>query len=361
MTDEKTEGRRRAIINIIYYAVAAAAVYFAFRFAVGFLLPFFAAYLIAAPLRPLAATVSKVTHMKYKWASLLIVVLFYCTVGAIVFIICAELVELAGEFIPKIPEIYSSKIEPQLRSLLASVMGVPDDPDKSLASMLAGLSDVISSVGTILTSLSSWAVERVSAFAMSMPAFLVKTVFAVVASFYFVADHETLGGFVMRQFSEGTRERVRAARSAVREILLSYLRSYAVIMGITFLELTASFLILQVRGAVLLAALIAVFDILPVVGTGTILLPWIAVEVFVNANYGFAVGLAVAYVVIFIVRNIMEPKIVGHGVGLHPLVTLIAMFVGTALFGFVGLFGLPIATALLVELNDKGVIKLFEK
>lgn len=356
-----TDGRRRFIINFSYFAIVLLMAYFVFKFAIGFLMPFIAAYLIAAMLRPLAAAVFKKTHLPYKYSSLLVIALFYCTMGALVFTICSEIVEFISGWITELPSFYTSTVEPMLKALLARIMGVPDDPDQSLLSMINGFSDVLSSVGTILSSFSTWALERVSAAAMSMPAIVVKALFTVIASFYFVADHELLSRFIQKQFSEEARGRLCAVRSAVRDIVVSYVRSYAIIMGVTFAELTVSFMILRVPGAVMLAALIAAFDILPVVGTGTILWPWIAVEAFVNENYGLAVGLAVSYVVIFIVRNVIEPKIVGHGVGLHPLVTLISMFVGTALFGFVGLFGVPITVALIVDLNDKGIINVFEK
>lgn len=356
-----TDGKRRFLINFAYFICVTAILYFFFKFAILFLMPFFAAYVIAAMLRPLAESVSEKTRLPHKYASLLVVVLFYSTVGALLFILCAELIDFAGIMIGRLPEFYSSTVEPTLKSLLSRLTGTPDDPDKSLYAMISGLTDALSSFGDVLSELSSFLVGRVSEFAMAMPATVVKIVFAVIASFYFVADYGVISDFIKRQLPKSAAEKLREARLAVRGIVLSYVRSYTIIMGITFCELLLAFLILRVPGAVLIAALIAVFDILPVVGTGTVLLPWIAVEIFVNGSYGMAAGLAVSYVVIFIVRNVIEPKIVGHGVGLHPLATLAAMFVGTALFGFVGLFGVPILAALLVDLNDRGVINVFNK
>ncbi len=355
------DGKRRFLINFAYFICVAALIYFFFKFAVGLLLPFFAAYVIAAMLRPLAEAVSGKTHLPHKYASLLVVVLFYSTVGALLFILCAELVDFAGIMIGRLPEFYSSTVEPTLRSLLSRLTGTPNDPDRSLYSMISGLTDALSSFGDILSELSAFLVGRVSEFAMAMPATAVKIVFSVIASFYFVADYGVISDFIKRQLPRSAAEKLHDVRLAVRGIALSYVRSYAIIMGVTFGELLLAFMILRVPGAVLLAALIAVFDILPVVGTGTVLLPWIAVEIFVNGNYGMAAGLAVSYAVIFLVRNVIEPKIVGHGVGLHPLATLAAMFVGTALFGFAGLLGLPILAALLVDLNDRGVINVFNR
>ena len=107
----------------------------------------------------------------------------------------------------------------------------------------------------------------------------------------------------------------------------------------------------EVLVALLIAALIAVFDIFPIVGAGLILLPWTVIT-FIQGNVLQGIGMAVLYVVVIIVRQIMEPRIVGRQVGLPPLVTLACMFVGTSLFGGVGLFGLPILAAILTNLND---------
>ena len=104
-----------------------------------------------------------------------------------------------------------------------------------------------------------------------------------------------------------------------------------------------------------IAFCIAIFDILPVLGTGGVMVPWILINLIVG-DTGLAIKLLIVYVVVTAVRNIIEPKIVGTQIGLHPLVTLMAMYVGTVLFGVVGLLGLPISITILKNLNDNGTI-----
>lgn len=110
--------------------------------------------------------------------------------------------------------------------------------------------------------------------------------------------------------------------------------------------------------AALIALCIAVFDILPVLGTGGIMIPWMILSAL-QGNVPLAVKLLILYLVITVIRNIVEPKIVGGQLGLHPVVTLCSMFVGAQLFGAVGLFGFPIGLSLLRHLNDHGVIHIF--
>jgi len=129
-------------------------------------------------------------------------------------------------------------------------------------------------------------------------------------------------------------------------------------MLITFIELAVGLSILRADGAIYIAALTAIIDIMPVLGTGAVVIPWSIFE-FIKGNLTFAIGLAILYIVIMIVRNILEPKLVGKQIGLHPLIMLICMYVGVKVFGFIGLFVLPIIAAIMKYLYDNGKIHFF--
>ena len=131
-------------------------------------------------------------------------------------------------------------------------------------------------------------------------------------------------------------------------------------MLMTFSELAIGLLIMGVDNSWGVAAGIAVLDILPIVGCGTVLIPW-AVVSLVTGKTGLGISLLVLYVIIAIVRNIAEPKIVGQQVGLHPLATLLAMVTGASLFGAAGVFALPIALAVIKQLDDDGIIHVIKK
>ena len=126
------------------------------------------------------------------------------------------------------------------------------------------------------------------------------------------------------------------------------LKGYAILMLMTFLELSAGFLILRVKYALLLSLLIAVIDILPVLGTGTVLIPWGIAEILFK-NTGLGIGILVIYAVITVIRNFAEPKIIGRQIGINPLFTLLSMFIGIKLLGFAGVIIFP--TALIVTVK----------
>ena len=136
-------------------------------------------------------------------------------------------------------------------------------------------------------------------------------------------------------------------------VLKVYLKSYSLLFLMTFAELTVGFMILKIPYAVVAALAIAVFDILPVLGTGGVLLPW-AVIMLVLGDYPLAIGILILYIVITIIRNMIEPRIVGKQIGLHPLITLIAMFVGLQLFGLAGMILLPMTAVVLSGMLKNG-------
>ena len=191
------------------------------------------------------------------------------------------------------------------------------------------------------------------------PAFLLHMLIAVIATFFLSIDFPKVKAFLMLQLSEKNRDLVHNIRVHLGRTLWRYTRSYALILLITFAEISLGLFIIGIEKAFAIAAAIAVFDILPVVGSGLVLLPWTIISL-VSGNYPHAIGLGILYIVVIIVRNVIEPKIVGDRVGLHPIVTLFSMVVGTFVFGGIGLLGLPITLALIQSLNKQGVIHLYK-
>ena len=119
--------------------------------------------------------------------------------------------------------------------------------------------------------------------------------------------------------------------------MVSYVRAMAILLCLTFVELAIGFAILGLDYALVLAFFISLIDALPILGTGTVLIPWALVSL-ITGDFFIAIGLAVIYGVVAIVRNLIEPKIIGQQIGLHPLITLASVYVGLKIFGFFGIF-----------------------
>ena len=143
-----------------------------------------------------------------------------------------------------------------------------------------------------------------------------------------------------------------------------WFKSYATIIFITFCEVAIGLNILKLIGVydggylVAISIVTAVVDILPVLGTGTVMIPWAVINFF-TGNVGLGIGLLILYAIITVIRQILEPRLVAMNVGIHPVLTLMGMYLGVQLFGVIGIFLLPITFVLLKALNDEGIVHLW--
>ena len=146
-------------------------------------------------------------------------------------------------------------------------------------------------------------------------------------------------------------------RAALRGYVLAQGKLLLVTFGVVSLGLLAA---LRRPHAVLLGALIAVVDALPVLGSGTVLLPWAAVSLL-RGSGGLALGLTVTYAAAAFARSALEPRLLGRQIGLPPLLTLLSLYAGYRLFGLAGMILLPLAVLLakqvweLAEGNGEGI------
>lgn len=130
-------------------------------------------------------------------------------------------------------------------------------------------------------------------------------------------------------------------------------------MGITFMELIIGFKLAGIDRFVLLAFCVALMDIMPVLGTGGVMVPWIVIEVVVR-DFRMALTLLAIYLFVTVVRNIVEPKLVGHRVGLHPVLMLFSMFIGGTVLGPLGIVIMPFMMIVIKNLNESGQINVYK-
>lgn len=259
-----------------------------------------------------------------------------------------------------LPQIYAAHVEPVLTDIFGNVEQGLKKMDPSLVSTLEDLfNQFIQSIGQMVSSLSMSAMGTISGVASSLPGLFIKLLLMIISTFFIAADYELLTGFFLKQLDGKSKQIFLQVKKYVVGTLFVCIRSYALIMTITFIELSVGLSIIGVKNSILIAFLISVFDILPVLGTGGIMIPWTIIAAL-TGDYSLSIGLLIVYLIITVIRNIIEPKIVGSQIGLHPVVTLASMFVGVQLLGVVGLFGFPISLSLLRHLNDNGTIHLFK-
>lgn len=179
------------------------------------------------------------------------------------------------------------------------------------------------------------------------------------------ADYDLITRFVYCQFPKEKRKDLTRAKQLLKLNLGKMAKAYALIMLVTFTEVFIGLSIFKMLGLfqsnyiALIAVVTSIVDIIPVLGTGTIVLPWAAYSLIIG-DYGMAIALLILYAAVTVIRQIVEPKLVAGQLGLPPFVTLIAMYLGLKIFGVLGVFALPIIIIMLKLLNDEGIINLWK-
>ncbi|MCD8117049.1 MAG: sporulation integral membrane protein YtvI [Oscillospiraceae bacterium] len=345
-------------MSLLYWTVIAAIAYIACRWLLGTVWPFLCAFLFAWLLRAPIRYLTVRRHVRYGLSVALCLTVFFAVLGCILAALAASAVSGLQELMQYLPGLYTGIIEPVLTRLRTWLEETAAYIGPSASSLLTDrLPDISSSIGSALSSIPVRAVTGASDWAAKLPGRLLSMVICVIATVFITADFSRITAFLLRQLPQRARRLTLQARDSAVRVLRSYCRSYGIILCVTFAELAVGLLLLRQRHAVLIALIVAVLDIFPVLGTGLVLVPW-GVLTLAAGSAPKGIGLLALWLIILVIRQIIEPRILGHQVGLHPVVTLAAMFLGGRLFGPVGLLALPIACAVLKSLDDTGVIHL---
>jgi len=355
-----TEKQRKFLINIAYWAVIVVSALIILQYLLPLLWPFVAGFVVAYLLKTPIQKLQQKTKLSRKLCAIITVTLFFVVLGGLMTLLGVQLISSAADTLRSIPDLYNEHIQPFFMEVFVNAEEMLMEWDVSLVSVMNNLSgEFFSSMGSMVSNLSVKAMGLVSGLASALPGLFIGLVLLIVAAFFIAIDYDILRGFCLRQMNDKAMNLFLEIKKYVIGTLWVCIRSYALIMSITFLEIALGLYLLKVPYGALIAAVIAIFDILPIVGTGGIMLPW-AFLAAVSGNFKLGLGLLLLYVVITIIRNIIEPKIVGNQLGLHPIVTLAVMFAGAQLMGVVGVFGFPIGLSLLMHLNKRGVVKVFK-
>lgn len=208
------------------------------------------------------------------------------------------------------------------------------------------LLSIVQSLGGHLTE----TITRVAGSAMSMvtqmPSIILFVVFTIMSTYFLSASRYTILQNLKRQLPQSWQDTSKHLYNTLVRALIGWLKAQFIILCCMFLVMFIGFTILGVNYALLIAVGIAVMDALPILGSGLVMIPWIAYQLFFG-SLPLGIGLAVVYVLLIFTRQSIEPRVVGGQIGLPPLWTMCAMYAGFKLFGFIGLFIGPLALLLM--------------
>lgn len=342
----------RRIVHVAFgVMLIAAGVFLFFRYLFGALLPFILAYVIAFCLQPLVKAMEKRAGISRKVTVLLAV----CLIVALLLFVCFLIVRrISGELVSLAESLGSLLNRLREDPAFAGEMASKISEKIPFVNARPIVESFLSNLDGRLADLLGGAFERLSGFVLPflanlvtvLPGALLSVLVVLIASYYFAIDFRAFNRGALALFPEKMRDTVVKTKDTLVETGGSFLRAYGLLMLITFSELFSAMLILGYRYAFLIALLTALIDILPVLGTGTVLIPWVGI-CFLTGNAHDGIGLLIVYAVMTVVRQILEPKIIGKYIGLPPLASLAAMYIGLKLIGFWGLFLFPVGALLL--------------
>lgn len=356
-----TEKKKKVIIDITYVVLIGLCIFFSLTYVFPLILPFVIGFAIAYFLKPMIRKIHYLTKLPMKLVSFLTILLFYIVFISVLSWFGVELFDYIKSLFQTLPTLYENILYPWLKDGLNNLVAIAQGLDPMIYnSIIEYNNNILQSFGNIISNISENSVSFITGYATKIPSMFIKLLFVVISSFFFTTDYTKIVTFLMNQLKPKHRTLFFDAQTFLGSTIKKYIKSYIIIMSITYLELVIGLSILSVDKAIVIAFLIAIFDVLPVMGTGGIMIPWVIIN-FLEGDSNLGIGLLVLYLVVTIVRNIIEPKVVGDQVGLHPIVTLFAMFIGTSLFGVVGLLSFPITLAILKGLHDSGKIVLYKE
>ncbi len=345
--------RKAANITIIVAGIMLFSWFF-FKYALGAFIPFLLAAAIAAIIAPISDKLSKKLKTPKKLTSAVLVILFFAALVALAYLAGYRLIAEASNLIDRLsadPEIISKTIEAITERLgkIGSRFGFLSQLSESEAIQKLGLDLdrlLSNALNSLMSSLTGALPSAAAGILAKVPEFFLFLAVLVISSFYFCTDQDALAVALSSVLPDKWSAKLPLVKENISSTLRGYIKAYLLIMLLTFCEVFLGLSILGVNYAFILSIIIAIVDILPILGTGTVLLPW-ALFSLITSDYKMGIGLLVLYAAVSVIRQVAEPKIVGNTLGLHPLATLASIYISVRFIGFWGIFIGPIIALLI--------------
>lgn len=335
--------------------------YIVIKYALGIFLPFLIAWGLAILTKPLAKKLSDSLRIPRKLCSITLTFLLLSAFAGILYIAINRLIFESERLFIKLSE-NSEDIGRAMGVFFDKISSFGDKKSPILESLLKveqfrefweNIDSVIANIITnTVSSLTQWIPGALIGVIKRLPGFIIFLMITVISCFYFSSDIDRINRCAVSFLPSEISKRIPIIKKRFFQKLSGYIRAYLLLLIMTFGELLVGFMILRVPYPLLLAVLISILDILPILGVGTALIPWALIEILFTKDLYTGIGLFIIYAIITIVRQITEPKIVAGSLGLPPLLTLIAMYVGLKLFGFWGIIIGPFSLLVIKSLKD---------
>lgn len=317
--------------------------YIFFKYIFEILLPFIVSFLVVAMARPLINRLSSKTKIKKPIVSVFVIIMVSLTFCFIFGLVVSITVEEIGDISAKLVENLSGEnnyvsflfdLIRSLQSRFPFLGNILDNEEELYNLVLEMLLDFAKSMSQRLT-------DGIAKVIVFLPGFVVTTIVLILATFYFAKDYDKIGNSIYNSLPPRLGKILLIFKNDVLYVVTKYIKAYAILFVITFAQLYIGFIIARLDNSFVLSLIISLVDTLPILGAASVLVPW-GIIMIICGNYKLAIILLVLALVTYLTRQFAEPKILSVQMNVHPLITLLAMYVGVKLAGFGGLIIAPI-------------------
>lgn len=193
----------------------------------------------------------------------------------------------------------------------------------------------------------------------SLPEAIIFIVMLMLSTYFFTSEKEKYHLWYDEHISESFKTKMHLVKTECFGALLGTLKAQLILTFITAVLLFIGFMILRIENALLLSVLIAIVDLLPILGVGTVLIPWSLINLLAGGSVYTTIGMLSLYLICLSVRNIIQPKILGESIGISALASLVFIWLGFKLYGFIGMLIMPVIATVLYKLYDIGIFDWF--
>jgi sporulation integral membrane protein YtvI len=319
--------------------------------------PFLIGLIIAFLMNPVVEIFEKKLRMPRGLAVFIALILLFAIIAGLLTLLVAEIVSGANYLARVVPQHLDTLIKYIEDYITAQIIPLYNQLTSVFNKLDAGQQDTIigniqnigSTIGTTLGSFIQNLFGNIPVILSWFPTAATVIIFSLLATFFISKDWEKLSRFGSKILPDKAKSSSRTVFFDLKRALFGFLKAQLTLISITTIIILIGLLILRVDYAITIALIIGIVDIIPYLGTGAVFVPWIIYSI-ITGNLGLAIGLGILYLLVIVQRQIMEPKILSSNIGLDPLATLIALFVGFKLIGFLGLIVGPVTLVIISTL-----------
>lgn len=349
--EDRKDLHRRILVNLGVALAGVLFLIFVVPQLVRFLMPLIVAWIVAMIANPIIRFLEKRIKIMRKHGSALVIILVLAALIAAFYGLAVLVASQFSSWVTELPEVYDSvtqNLQHLFRSLHQKYNIIPADVKLAFDQRENMLDSYIQkAIDGLLKMVKSGSLSKVSSLASSLMDFLVYAILTILASYFMTVEKDHFTKLLQEKTPAGVQRIWDKIKKIFIRAIGGYFKAHFQIMIVIFFITVIPFAFMGISYSGLLAVVIAIVDFLPFFGAGTVLVPW-AFYRLVTGSYTYAAILFVIYVVVLIVRQALEPKLIGDNIGTSPFETLVFMLVGYRLAGMLGLIvGIPVGMILM--------------